>query len=217
VNSSKDFDTPLSTSVEEFRSKIFQGLKKSYVPPPVNSARIFSLLEVAATGASKPSKVTSSKDLDASLSTSVEEFRSKILQGLKKNYVPPPVNSARIYSLLEVAATGASKQKNKVNSSKDFDAPLSTSVEVFRSKIFQGLKKIYVPPPVNSARIYSLLEVAATGASKQRQSKVTSSKDFDASLSTSVEEFRSKVFQGLKKNYVPPPVNSAEGNGGFLP
>jgi hypothetical protein len=68
--------------------------------------------------------------------------------------------------LLDVAA-GASKQKNKGNSSKDFDAPLSTSVEEFRSNIFQGLKKSYVPPPVNSARIYSLLEVAATGSSKQ--------------------------------------------------
>jgi hypothetical protein len=212
VTSSKDFDAPLSTSVEEFRSKVFQGLKKNYVPPPVNSARIYSLLEVAATGASKKqNKVNSSKDFDAPLSTSVEEFRSKIFQGLKKNYVLPPVNSARIYSLLEVAAPGASRQKNKVTSSKDFDAPLSTlstSVEEFRSKIFQGLKKNYVPPPVNSARIYSLLEVAATGASKQRQSKVTSSKDFDAPLSTSVEEFRSKAFQGLKKNYVPPPVNS---------
>mmetsp|Transcript_10570 Transcript_10570/g.20351 ORF Transcript_10570/g.20351 Transcript_10570/m.20351 type:complete len:926 (+) Transcript_10570:1351-4128(+) len=202
VQTTKPLGLEFKATIQEFKTRYFSGLKRKPVQPPVNSGRIWRLLEATeevqtpkfpSITSPKFPTVTSptfegaTKDVQEATTLVIEDFKRKIVAGLHRKNLPPPVTSGRIHMLLERVEIPTAKKPSPASN----------------KSVPQTAKK---PEPPQPAKV--LLPKKPEPKAEPVKKPASQSLSVGRQGTAEIQEFQKKLIDGLKKKAAVPVTSS---------
>jgi hypothetical protein len=180
-------------TVQDLRTKYFKGLRRKYQAPPVTTSRIYTLLQPT----NPSSKATSTEQPEDSNRPETEDYRTRVVEGIKGKAQAPKVNASRIEQLLEVTA--------KPNYSA-LEIEVDEPVLHLEKRLISGMMALTPKSPVYSINRSKIEELLMSADVMLRSPVVTQVVDEDDMLMLS---FTKKVLCGMLPCRPKVPVKSS--------